>query len=116
MIPNVVTLAQAGERRAAAAPIIPRVAAASSTTVTVVSAAPVEAPVELPSIPRQPSAAAYFGMFRACGCGHSSAWHGGAFGDAWRAGQQVRGACEALGDASSSTCGCQRFSDPEAGE
>ena len=54
---------------------------------------------------------AYLRLFRPCDCGHSSAWHSGAFGAEWRAGQQVRGACEADSGRLSAACGCTAFSD-----
>jgi hypothetical protein len=58
-----------------------------------------------------PSTTAYFELFRTCACGHSSAWHSGAFGDAWRSGQQVRGACEASAESGSAGCACRGFAD-----
>ena len=105
MIPNPITLAQAGRISAAAA--LP----ASAATVRIIPTVAAAEPIEIPA-PRN-AAAAYFGLFRACGCGHSSAWHSGAFGDAWRAGQQVRGRCEAaVEDGSAHGCSCVRFSEP----
>ena len=73
MIPNIVTLAQAGGQRAAVTskPIIPPVTQADTVTI--------------PAARQVSSAGAYFGLFKLCSCGHSSAWHSGAFGDAWRA-------------------------------
>jgi hypothetical protein len=117
MIPNAITLAQAGRLPAAAFPIspatgriIPAVAVAVAAVVAVV--APKTEPAAIPA-PRTGSAADYFGMFRACACGHSSAWHNGAFGDAWRAGLQVRGGCESgIEDGTAGICSCARFSDP----
>jgi hypothetical protein len=87
-------------------PAPPSVSAPSSPT----SAAP--APVRAAAVPdpRPSGAAAYFGLFRPCGCGHSSAWHNGAFGEAWRAGEQVRGRCEAAGE-DSVPCRCSQFHD-----
>ena len=57
-----------------------------------------------------PSATAYFDLFRPCRCGHSSAWHSGAFGEAWRSGHQVHGACEASAD-SGAGCACRAFAE-----
>jgi hypothetical protein len=99
MIPNIVTLAQAGGQQ-------------SAVPVRVVPSVDVAAPAVVPAA-RQSAVGAYFGLFKACGCGHSSAWHGGAFGDAWRAGEQVRGACEADDEVSKGSCRCRRFHDPE---
>ncbi len=89
MIPNIVTLAQAGSH------VVPVVADTDAVTIPAT---------------RQPSAAgAYFMLFKLCGCGHSSAWHGGAFGDAWRAGEQVRGACESADEPANGACRCTSF-------
>jgi hypothetical protein len=118
MIPNAITLAQAGRLPSAAFPLSPatgRIIPAVAVATAVVAVAPVAPPIEPTAIPvpRIASAANYFGMFRACTCGHSSAWHNGAFGDAWRAGEQVRGGCEAgFEDGAASGCSCARFSDP----
>lgn len=110
MIPNPISLAQgraAFPVSAATVRIIPDVRA------SVPVAAPVAVPVGEPVSRPAASAAAYFGLFRACDCGHSSAWHSGAFGDAWRAGQQVRGRCEAaVEDGSNGGCSCASFSEP----
>lgn len=114
MIPNAITLAQAGRLPSAAFPVSPATGRIIPTVgvAAVAAAAPVADPTAIPA-PRIPSAANYFGMFRACTCGHSSAWHNGAFGDAWRAGQQVRGGCEAgVEDGTAGACRCARFSDP----
>ena len=103
MIPNIVTLAQAGGQRSAvsAPPIIPPVAAAGSATI----------PAARPVAP----AGAYFGLFKLCRCGHSSAWHSGAFGDAWRAGEQVQGRCESSDELSSASCTCGSFRPADLG-
>jgi hypothetical protein len=94
MSPIIVTLAQAGGYVAPVARIGP--------------VAPVVAPepVAIPE-PRQ-QAGAYFQLFKLCACGHSSAWHSGAFGEAWRAGEQVAGGCEAA-DETSKACSCHNF-------
>jgi hypothetical protein len=91
MSPIIVTLAQAGGYVAPVARVAPVVA---------------PAPVAIPE-PRQ-HAGAYFQFFKPCTCGHSSAWHNGSFGDAWRAGEQVAGGCEAA-DESSNDCRCDSF-------
>lgn len=113
MIPNPISVAQAGRTSAASLPI-------SSATVRIIptvrppAPAPVAIPIPVPAPRAAASAAAYFGLFRACGCGHSSAWHDGAFGDAWRAGQQTRGRCEASAEEGSARgCGCARFHEPD---
>jgi hypothetical protein len=115
MIPNAITLAQAGRLPAAAFPISPatgRIIPSVGVAAVVAAVAPITEPTTIPE-PRAGSAADYFGMFRPCACGHSSAWHSGAFGDAWRAGLQVRGGCEAgIEDGAAGTCSCARFSDP----
>lgn len=97
MIPNnIVTLAQAGGHRAPAVTVVPPATAVDGVTT-------------IPA-PRQPSpAGAYFLLFKLCSCGHSSAWHSGAFGDAWRAGEQVQGGCEAVDEPSSASCRCRSF-------
>jgi hypothetical protein len=114
-----ITLAEAGRTSATAFPVSPatgRIIPAVTVTAAVVPAVlalPVPAPVAIP-VSRATSAAAYFGLFRSCNCGHSSAWHNGAFGDAWRAGVQVRGGCEAaVEDGSTSGCGCARFREAD---
>jgi len=96
MIPTFVTLAEAGARHAAAAAVT---AAPPSV------AAP---PVAIPAAREASPSGAYFLLFKLCSCGHSSAWHSGAFGDAWRAGVQVQGRCEAT-DESSTGCRCSSF-------
>lgn len=74
-----------------------------ATPATAVPAAP--SPVAPPA-----SANAYFEWFQSCRCGHSSAWHGGAFGAAWRSGQQVQGACEAgASEGLAQRCSCSHF-------
>ncbi|BEP12424.1 hypothetical protein acdb102_07350 [Acidothermaceae bacterium B102] len=97
MIPSIVTLAQAGAHRGAmsSTPIIPPVAQAETATI--------------PAARQVSAAGAYFGLFKLCSCGHSSAWHSGAFGDAWRAGEQVQGRCESSDEVSSGSCGCGSF-------
>jgi hypothetical protein len=108
MNPTIITLAQAGQA-ATAAPvrIVPLVSVPLARTM-----APLR-PVSIPST-AQTSAGAYFGLFRSCDCGHSSAWHSGAFGDAWRAGEQVHGRCEAAPDEDSTfSCRCARFREPD---
>ncbi|MDX6253766.1 MAG: hypothetical protein QOJ11_100 [Frankiales bacterium] len=112
MSPNPITLAQAGLRWQAANPVSP-------ATVRIIPSVPAVPPAVTAAEPpavlavRPPSAASYFGLFRSCDCGHSSAWHTGAFGDAWRAGEQVRGGCEAaVEDGAASDCHCTRFRDP----
>lgn len=77
------------------------------------------APPSASSLPAAPTRAtpppsssvnAYFDWFQSCRCGHSSAWHGGAFGAAWRSGQQVQGACEASdSDGTTAPCPCRHF-------
>ncbi|MDX6203236.1 MAG: hypothetical protein QOJ83_2736 [Frankiales bacterium] len=107
MSPEPITLAQAGRLWQAASPVSP--ATGRIIPSVTVAAPPAPEPVEIATV-RQPSAAAYFGLFRPCECGHSSAWHDGAFGDAWRAGEQVRGGCEAaVEDGSAASCACSRF-------
>src|SRR3954471_14552805 len=95
MSPIIVTLAQAGGYTAPVA--------------RVVAAPPVITPdpVSIPE-PRQ-HAGAYFQLFKTCDCGHSSAWHSGSFGDAWRAGEQVAGGCEVAADDASTSCACDVF-------
>jgi hypothetical protein len=110
MIPNSISLAQAGRASAAPLPVSP---ATVRIIPTVRAAAPAALPIAVPDPRPAASAAAYFGLFRPCDCGHSSAWHSGAFGDAWRAGQQVRGRCEAaVEDGSARGCSCARFNEP----
>ena len=102
MIPNSISLAQAGQ-------LPPGGGGISAATVRIVPTVTATEPATIPG-PRPSSAAAYFGMFRSCDCGHSSAWHSGAFGEAWRAGEQVRGRCEAsVEDGAAAACSCARF-------
>jgi hypothetical protein len=109
-------LAEAGRASAAAFPVSPatvRIIPTVPATAAAPATAAVPEPVAIP-VPRATSAAAYFGLFRSCDCGHSSAWHSGAFGDAWRAGVQVRGGCEAaVEDGTASGCGCARFHEAD---
>ena len=101
MIPTIVTLAQAGGHRAVASPppIIPPVVRTEAATI--------------PTARQVAPAGAYFGLFKLCSCGHSSAWHSGAFGDAWRAGEQVQGRCESADESSEVTCRCASFRGAE---
>lgn len=57
----------------------------------------------------------YFPMFETCGCGHSSAWHSGAW-VAWRSGAQVVGGCELGrdGGAAAPVCACGGFFQADA--
>jgi hypothetical protein len=64
------------------------------------------ATVPIPSSRQPLSPTAYFDLFQPCTCGHSSAWHGGSFGAAWRSGLQVRGRCESD---DRGPCGCDAF-------
>jgi hypothetical protein len=107
MIPSIVTVAQAGRQRSGPVRIIPVVPAVTATPAGTVRE-PMTIPAARPTVP-----GTYFGLFQQCGCGHSSAWHGGAFGDAWRAGVQVRGACEAADEVDAGSCGCRRFREPD---
>ena len=95
----------------ALAPVAAPPAAGSLHAVPAVRSLPTQA---APSAEAQQSQAgpSYAGMFRSCACGHSSAWHVGAFSDAWRAGIQVRGACEVEGVAG---CSCQQFRESAGG-
>jgi hypothetical protein len=97
MVPNIVTLAQAGGQAVAASPVtvVPPVATADGVTI--------------PAARQASPAGAYFQLFKLCSCGHSSAWHSGAFGDAWRAGEQVEGGCEADDESSRTSCRCGSF-------
>lgn len=109
---NPITLAEAGRQSVPAMPVSPATVRIIPTVAPAV--APTVAPPQPTAIPTPgaSSGAAYFGLFRACDCGHSSAWHHGAFGDAWRAGQQVRGGCEAgAEDGTARGCSCARFRD-----
>ncbi len=112
MIANPITLAEAGRMSAALGSVSPATVRIIPT-VAAPASAPAPASTSIPE-PRPSSATAYFGLFRSCDCGHSSAWHKGAFGDAWRAGQQVRGRCEASAEGgAAAACGCPQFHEPE---
>jgi hypothetical protein len=101
MSPIIVTLAQAGGYVAQVAPVAP---------VAPVTPVPPVAPAAGVSIPEaRQQAGAYFQLFKPCSCGHSSAWHSGSFGPAWRAGEQVAGGCEAANEVSSGSCACRGF-------
>ena len=108
MIPNILTLSEVA-------------AGGAASGVRILPGPSVEARQPLPPAPPATAPArtqapfgAYFGLFRPCDCGHSSAWHSGAFGDAWRAGEQVHGGCEALQETSGTACGCRHFHEAVA--
>jgi hypothetical protein len=108
-IANPVTTRPASSAPATSAPA--STAPASSAAALAPSATPATViPAATSPVAPPPSANAYFEWFQSCRCGHSSAWHGGAFGAAWRSGHQVQGACEAgASEGLARRCSCSHF-------